>query len=216
MTPPVPRATPLGDRAILLVFGDRIDAATHRRVTAATAAIRRAAPAGLEEVVPAYATLAAWFDPAVRRYRDLAGELQHLAGSAAATTAAAGRAWRIPVRYDGPDLAWVAERTGLSPADVVARHSAGEYTVFLLGFVPGFAYLGALDPSLALPRRPSPRRRVPAGSVAIAGAQTAVYPLETPGGWHLIGRTDLVLFDPERDPAALLAPGDTVRFDPIP
>ncbi|HEX9167224.1 MAG TPA: 5-oxoprolinase subunit PxpB, partial [Gemmatimonadales bacterium] len=124
-----------------------------------------------------------------------------------------GREWVIPVRYDGPDLEWVAARTGLNPDEVVRRHSARLYTVYLLGFVPGFAYLGELDPTLVLPRRSTPRQRVPAGSVAIAGAQTAVYPLATPGGWHLIGQTTLRLFDPEREPPALLAAGDTVRFE---
>ncbi len=112
------------------------------------------------------------------------------------------------------EAAIVAERTGLVPLDVVRRHTEPDYDVYFLGFVPGFAYLGPVDPALVLPRRPTPRRRVPAGSVAIAGAQTGVYPLETPGGWHLIGHTDVVLFDPERNPPNLLAAGDRVRFSP--
>jgi len=112
-------------------------------------------------------------------------------------------------------LAEVAERTGLSRAEVIRRHTDPTYDVHFLGFVPGFAYLGPLDPALVLPRRAAPRRRVPAGTVAIAGAQTGVYPLETPGGWHLIGHTDAVLFDPARDPPNLLAAGDRVRFSPV-
>jgi KipI family sensor histidine kinase inhibitor len=133
-----------------------------------------------------------------------------------AIPSAAPRHHEIPVRYDGIDLPDVARRTGLTTHEVIARHTARTYTVNCLGFVPGFGYLGALDPTLALPRRDEPRRRVPAGSVAIAGSQTAVYPLETPGGWHLIGRTSVVMFDVTADPPALLVAGDTVRFTVAP
>jgi KipI family sensor histidine kinase inhibitor len=115
----------------------------------------------------------------------------------------------------GPDLDAVAEHAGLSRDDVIARHAAAEYTVAMLGFAPGFPYLLGLDRALQVPRRPSPRTRVPAGSVAIGGAQTGIYPRELPGGWHLIGRTPLVLFDPAREPPCLLAPGDRVRFREI-
>lgn len=128
---------------------------------------------------------------------------------------ASGRIVEIPVRYggdDGPDLADVAAHTGLTPDEVVRRHSAGTYTVYFLGFQPGFAYLGGLDPALATPRRAEPRLAVPAGAVGIGGEQTGVYPAAAPGGWQLIGRTELALFEPERDPPSLLAPGDTVRF----
>jgi len=121
----------------------------------------------------------------------------------------------IPVRYGGMDLEAVANSTGLSTAEVIARHSNREYSVDLLGFVPGFAYLSELDASLQLPRRAEPRSRVAAGSVAIAGAQTAVYPLDTPGGWHIIGRTETPMFDPAREQPALLRAGDTVRFERV-
>ncbi len=123
------------------------------------------------------------------------------------------RTYLIQVHYDGADLDAVAAATGLSVGEVIARHTARPYTVDLLGFVPGFAYLSELDPSLQLPRRPEPRPRVKAGSVAIAAAQTGVYPLDTPGGWHIIGRTETVMFDPAREPAALLRAGDVVRFE---
>lgn len=126
-----------------------------------------------------------------------------------------GRVVEIPVRYggaDGPDLADVAAHTGLSPQEVVRRHSEGRYLVYFLGFQPGFAYLGGLDPALATPRRAEPRLAVPAGAVGIGGEQTGIYPAVAPGGWQLIGHTDTVLFDPRRDPPALLSPGDTVRF----
>jgi KipI family sensor histidine kinase inhibitor len=119
------------------------------------------------------------------------------------------------VTYDGPDLSEVAQRTGMTPESVIDIHCSREYRVYMLGFAPGFAYLGDLDQRLALPRRESPRKRVSKGSVAIAEAQTAVYPSSTPGGWHLIGRTEVTMFDPTRDPPATLAVGDRVRFERI-
>ena len=124
----------------------------------------------------------------------------------------------IPVRYggaDGPDLLEVAERVGLASERVAELHASVVYRVAILGFMPGFAYLGELPQALRLPRRDTPRTRVPAGSVAIAGLQTAVYPAATPGGWHLLGRTDVRLWDIDRDPPAMLRPGDQVRFEPI-
>lgn len=127
----------------------------------------------------------------------------------------AGRV-EIPVRYDGDDLDDVAEATGLSVEAVIERHTAGEYQSAFCGFAPGFAYLGGLDPALVLPRRDTPRTRVPAGSVAIAAGYTAVYPDESPGGWHLLGRTEVALWDLERDPPATLAPGTVVRFVAVP
>lgn len=213
MPAPPLRVDPLGDRAVLLTFGEGIDPAVHARVAALARQLRRSPPAGVEDIVPAYTTLAAWFDPARRRHEELAEELLEREAATGGAAAALGREWVIPVRYDGPDLEWVAARTGLGRDEVVRRHAEPCYTVYLLGFVPGFAYLGDLDPALVLPRRSTPRQRVAAGSVAIAGAQTAVYPLATPGGWHLIGHTALRLFDPGRNPPALLAAGDTVRFE---
>lgn len=126
-----------------------------------------------------------------------------------------GRVVEIPVRYGGaagPDLQAVAQHCGLTPKQVIARHTAAEYTVFFLGFQPGFAYLGGLDPMLATPRHATPRQQVPAGSVAIGGNQTGIYPAASPGGWQIIGHSELVLFDPERQPPSALQPGDTVRF----
>lgn len=128
-----------------------------------------------------------------------------------------GRRVDIPVHYGGstgPDLEDVARHCGLTPDEVVRRHAAAEYIVFFIGFQPGFAYLGGLDAALHTPRRAEPRVAVPAGSVGIGGAQTGIYPLATPGGWQLIGRTALALFDPQAEPPTLLAPGDRVRFVP--
>ena len=172
--------------------------------------------AGVREVVPGMHNLTVDLDPAAP---DLERLLDRMRGDwqEAAATSTSPRRVEIPVDYgadDGPDLELVARHTGLSPEEVVRLHSAGEYTVYFLGFLAGFAYLGGLDPRLATPRRADPRRVVPAGSVAIGGAQTGVYPLNSPGGWQLIGRTSLTLFDPGRSAPSLLSPGDTVRFLP--
>ncbi|HEU4629615.1 MAG TPA: 5-oxoprolinase subunit PxpB [Gemmatimonadaceae bacterium] len=217
-----PRIAPLGDGAITVALGDAVEPALNARVHRLAAAVRAAALPGVVDVVPAYAAVTVFYEPLHHGHAELAAALAPLAEAAvrdapaAAPTsdATSGSLHRIPVRYDGPDLAEVARRTGLTPEEVVRRHAERTYAVYLLGFVPGFAYLGDLDASLVLPRRADPRPRVPVGAVAIAGRQTAVYPLPTPGGWHLIGRTDAPLFDAARTPPALLAPGDRVRFVP--
>lgn len=211
-----PRVEPLGDSALLVVLGEGTDPSLMARVVGLAERIGRARLAGVHDVVPAYGSVAVFFD-ALRQAGEPLAEQLVLAAQAPEVPADAPRRVThvLPVRYDGPDLADVAERTGLSPAEVIRRHSEPAYDVHFLGFAPGFAYLGPLDAALVLPRRAEPRRRVPVGSVAIAGAQTGVYPLETPGGWHLIGRTETVLFDPGRDPPNLLAPGDRVRFSPV-
>lgn len=211
------RWLPLGDSALTLVFGDTIDPLVHARILAVTRDLRARPPRGVTEVVPAYSTLGIWFDPLEREAADLASELVDIAEqmNGQAGEPADSRELVIPVRYDGPDLDEVASRLGLPREEVIRRHSGTSYRVYMLGFVPGFAFLGLLDPSLEVPRRSSPRLKVPAGSVAIAGRQTAVYPLDTPGGWHLLGRTDVTLFDASREPPALLRVGDRVRFEAI-
>jgi len=222
------RIEPLGDRALLVTLADdgaRIGATTSARVRAAAARLRGAHEA-LTDVVPAYASVAVHYDPARVRCRHeepphdalarwVAARLERL-GDAGAEQ---GRLVEIPVRYGGehgPDLASLAEARDLAIEEVVALHTAPEYVVHFVGFMPGFAYLGGLDPRLATPRREVPRTSVPAGSVGIGGAQTGVYPVASPGGWQLIGRTDVPLFDPSREPAALLAAGDRVRFRAVP
>ena len=210
----------VGDAALLAVVGDAIDADLNAWVHRAADDVRRgrAGAAALGAPVPGYASLLVPFDPETCS-EDAARALLEatLRRTADSPPRAAGQPIEIPVRYggaDGPDLADVAERTGLAQAEVVAAHAGTVYRVFLVGFVPGFPYLGILPEQLALPRRATPRLRVPAGSVAIAGRQTGIYPSATPGGWHLIGRTDAPIWDPRRDPPALLAPGDRVRFVP--
>lgn len=215
--PDRPSIVPLGDTALSILLGDRVDAALAARVRALAERIRSAGLEPVREVVVGYAALTVWYDALRTDYTVIAGALQSILDQSPAASPAAGtpREHRIPVRYDGPDLTEVADRTGLAVSEVIARHSNRWYEVYLIGFVPGWAYLGDLDPALVLPRRSVPRTRVPAGSVAIAGAQTGVYPLATPGGWHLLGRTSVVLFDPSAEPPALLAPGDRVRFVPV-
>lgn len=221
----------LGDRALLLRLGNGIDAALNARTHAAAEAVRAADLPGVTDIVPAYASVAVHYDPLAwnaaesalppgeRLAERLLALLRSCSAAAANDTAAAAQsAVEIPVLYGGeagPDLGEVARLARLDEAEVVARHAAGDYRVAMLGFAPGFPYLLGLDPALHAPRRANPRTRVPAGSVAIGGAQTGVYPRELPGGWQIIGRTPLILFDAARDPAALLAPGRRVRFRAI-
>jgi len=226
---------PFGDSAFLVILGDRVDEGLNRQVhgLARELAERCSAADGWAMPVPAYASLLLPYDPerldasdAERHLRTAMDEAAALAGPSGASVGpdplgepgGDAQALQIPVRYggpDGPDLEQVAASLGLSPQEVVRRHAARTYRVFVLGFAPGFAYLGPLAPELRLPRRAEVRPRVPAGSVAIAGDQTAVYPFETPGGWHILGRTDLALWDPAADPPALLRPGARVRFAPV-
>jgi len=175
------------------------------------AALRGLDPPGVVELVPAYRTVLIVADPGqAEALDDLAARLPGLELPPA--EAVAGEPVEIPVRYDGEDLPEVAGLTGLEPEEVVRRHTAPEYTVAFLGFSPGFPYLVGLDPALQVPRRDTPRTSIPAGSVGLAGNQTGIYPTATPGGWQLIGRTEVTLFDPARDPPALLAPGTRLRF----
>lgn len=212
-----PAIAPLGESALLVTLGDRVDREIAARVHALTAALHAARIPGIHDIVPAYASLAVYFDRTRTSRAVVEDALAPVVAAAMREPAALGGTGllEIPTRYDGADLDEVARATGLDAAEVVARHAARTYVVYALGFAPGFAYLGDLDPALVLPRRAAPRTRVPAGSVAIAGAQTAVYPSATPGGWHLVGTTSLAMFDPQRDPPALLAAGDQVRFVPV-
>ena len=165
----------------------------------------------VREAVVGAGNLTLRFDAKAVGYDALRRALAHAWEDARDDTATA-RTVEIAVSYDGEDLRAVADACGCSEAEVVALHAAGAYVVAFVGFLPGFAYLDGLDARLHLPRRATPRPRVPAGAVAIAGAQSAVYPFNSPGGWHIIGRTEARMFDPRSEPAALLAPGDRVRF----
>lgn len=212
-----PRYHPAGDGALLVEFGATISPALNRRVRALLAALDADPPPGLLDLVPAYATLLIVYDPLALAHDALLARLRALEG-AAGEAAPPSRRVAIPVAYGGefgPDLADVAAHTGLSEAEVIARHSAGAYPVYFLGFAPGFPYLGGLDPALATPRLPSPRTAVPAGSVGIGGDQTGIYSLPTPGGWRIIGRTPLRLYDPAAPEPFLLRAGDVLAPRPI-
>ena len=208
-----PRVRDAGDSALLLELEPVIDESVNQRAIAIAAALRREPIAGIRDVVPTYRSVAVHFDPLA-----VDVEVVRDAIARARSTPAIARDSRlleVPVTYGGdagPDLADVAALVGVPADDVIARHVSREYRVFMLGFLPGFAYMGSVDPAIAVPRRASPRTRVPAGSVGIAGQQTGIYPMESPGGWQIIGRTELAIFDPQRTPAAVFAPGDRVRF----
>jgi len=213
---------PLGETALLLRFGDGLDPAVSARVHAAATVLRAAQLPGLVDIAPAYATLALHYEPAAwldanggKPWRNFGAAVRAVLAAPPIEGTLAPRVVEVSVCYGGdfgPDLDALASHANLAPAEVIARHVGVVYTVAMLGFAPGFAYLFGLDPALQMPRRASPRTRVPAGSVAIGGAQTGIYPSELPGGWQLIGRTPLVLFDARRDPPSLLMPGDRVRF----
>lgn len=210
------RLVPCGDRALLCYLGDTLDEETSRRVHGLAGALRGAHPA-IVDVTPGFHALMVEYDPVRIRLEHLVSLVRDAAARASAAEEQ-GRVVEIPVIYGGdhgPDLDAVAAHTGLAPEEVAARHAAGAYRVYCLGFSPGFPYLGGLDPLLSTPRLDEPRVHVPAGSVGLGGRLTGIYPGGGPGGWRLIGRTPVRLFDPRRDPPALLTPGDQVRFVPV-
>lgn len=213
------RISAAGDAAFVLELPAAMDVATSARAVAIAGAVSSAMAGRVRDVVVGYHTVTVYFDPARFEASEVKADLASVAGSAAAAAPAHGAHLEIPVCYGGelgPDLATVAAATERTEQEVVELHASRDYRVFVIGFVPGFAYMGPVDPPLGtLGRRATPRTRVPAGSVAIAGGQTGIYPVETPGGWHILGRTPVRPFDPARTPPALFAPGDHVRFRPI-
>ena len=204
-----------GDSALLLELDAVIDPDVNARAVGIARAIAGGRFAGVRDVIPTYRSVAVHFDPLATDVAALTEAM--LEAVDAAPEARDGALVEVPVSYggdDGPDLRDVAAFAGLSESDVIDRHCAVEYRVFMLGFLPGYAYMGIVDEAIAAPRKTTPRTRVPAGSVGIAGRQTGIYPRQSPGGWQLIGRTSVPVFDPSRDPASLFAPGDRVRFVP--
>jgi KipI family sensor histidine kinase inhibitor len=213
---PIPRILPCGDAALAVEFGSAIDPRLNARVLALDVRAN-AGIAGVVETVPTYRSLLVHYDPVATDFETLSSTLLHLS-SDLPDEPVEGRLWRIPVVYGGPfgiDLKDVAERHGLSPAQVIEKHSAPIYRVYMIGFVPGYAYLGGLDPDLATPRRETPRTKTPAGTISIGGIQAVVASIEAPSGWHLLGRTPVRSFKLDRNPVFLLDAGDRVRFDPI-
>ncbi len=216
------RIEPLGDAAVYAEFSVSLDLRVNESLQAVAIALRERAPSWVRDVVPSLGGLALHFDPghpeipsapleaAIALLRDRL--------KATARNPAPDREVEVPVCYDaefGLDLEEVAAKTGLSPAEIVRRHASREHRVLMVGFAPGMPYIGGLDARLSVPRRATPRTRMPSGAIAIANAQSVVYPFEIAGGWSVLGRTPSKIFDPRRDPPCLLLPGDRVWFKPI-
>lgn len=207
-----------GEDAMMLYLGEETSPETAARVQAATAAVEQALGMDLVDLVPSYASLLIIYDPWRTDHLDVAHRVRAALATLHNTTASIGGSVVLPVYYDsevGADLASLAQRSGLSIEEVIALHSGTEYRVYAIGFAPGFAYLGQVDERIAAPRLATPRQKVPRGAVAIADRQTAIYPAVSPGGWNLIGRCPVRMFDPDSEPSMPVAVGDRVRFEPV-
>ncbi|MBI3503210.1 MAG: 5-oxoprolinase subunit PxpB [Proteobacteria bacterium] len=212
------RILPCGDAALTVEFGDTVDSAINARVLGFDAAVTKAAIGGVVETIPTYRSLFVQYDPVAIGFADLAARLKAIA-AAARPQAANGRRWRVPVVYGGEagmDLDDVARRHGLTTRELIARHAAGDYRIYMIGFTPGFAYLGGLDPTIATPRRDAPRAVTPPGAVMIGGVQACIQCQAAPSGWHVLGRTPMRNFHPARDPVFLMGSGDSVSFYEVP
>lgn len=208
-----PRIRAMGDAAVLVELGSTLDAALNARVHVLARRVEKVR--GVTVTVPGYATLLVEYDPARCGYDGLCREIENAMTGTEAAAEQEARVVEIPTRYGGefgPDLDFVARHNDITTAELIAFHTGRVYQVFMLGFAPGFPYLGITDEKIVAPRLETPRRRVPAGSVALAGRQTGIYPRESPGGWRLIGHTAVRLFDPAREPPVLLRAGDYVQF----
>ena len=214
-----PRLSPLGDSALVVEFGDEIDEATNLRATAFADLLEAERLADVVETVTSFVGVTLLYDLLGCSYEELRAQVEQLLEAMPnEAEQVESRSVEIPVCYGGelgPDLEWVADHNDLSADEVVSIHCEPTYRVYMVGFVPGFPYLGGTSERIRAPRLESPRGRVPAGSVGIAGEQTGVYPVESPGGWRLIGRTPMRLFDPNREPPAMMTAGDSVRFTAI-
>lgn len=209
-----------GECAVTVEFSRQIDSSAGAAAIALAGRPRQRNTTGIFEIIPTYRSVTICYDPLVISYRDLkrliAACVRH--PDAAVQDDAAVKRFYIPVCYGGafgPDLEYIARRTGLDPREVVRRHISREYPINMIGFLPGFPYLSGLDASIAAPRLENPRELIPAGSVGIGGNQTGVYPIASPGGWRLIGRTPVRLYDPHRNPPVLYRAGDRIRFYPV-
>ncbi|MEE9247139.1 MAG: 5-oxoprolinase subunit PxpB, partial [Dehalococcoidia bacterium] len=204
-----------GDRALYIEVGDVISPQVNRRVKGLLDAIDEAAIEGVQALAPTYRSILVYYDPLKIPLEELKQRLSDLGRALPDASSSEARIFEIPTLYGGefgPDLDFVASHTGLSPEEVIRIHAGTDYLVYMVGFNPGFPYLGGMPENIATPRLETPRVKIPAGSVGIAEAQTGIYPLESPGGWRLIGRSPLKMFDPSRDPPALVEAGDLVRF----
>lgn len=210
--------SPLGDQAIVIEVGQEISEEVQAKVRMVVQLLEDRPPNWMVEAIPAFTTIALFYDPVIALYETVETELKNLLQHGEEAADFEGRTVEIPVCYGGefgPDLEFVAKHNGLTPEEVVAIHSGGTYSVHMIGFAPGFPFIGGMSEKIAAPRRDSPRLRIPERTVGIAGKQTGVYPIETPGGWQLIGRTPLRLFRPEDEVPSLLRAGDKIIFKEI-
>ena len=210
-----PRIVPLGDSSLLVQFGSEIDISINQRVHALANLVDASSIPGIVETVPAYGTLLVQYDPLILSFTQIKNILRERISRVEGTASRKPRQVKVPVRYGGEygvDLESVARHLQLRVEDVVRIHTQRIYTVYMMGFTPGFPYMGKLDDALVMPRLETPRTHVPAGTVAIAGLQTGIYPIASPGGWQLIGWTPLKLFDPTSETPFLFAPGEEVKF----
>lgn len=210
-----PEIIPLGDSVLLAHLGEEIDLTINQRVHALAALINSSPLYGVIETVPAYATLAIHYDPLLLTYDEIRNWVSEILAGLEDVSPNTPRQFEIPVQYGGEygvDLISVAEYHGLQVEDVIRIHSEKTYTIYMMGFTPGFPYMGKLDDAIATPRLDTPRTRVHTGTVAIAGSQTGIYPIDSPGGWRLIGHTSMRIFDPSSESPFLFSPGDEIRF----
>ncbi len=214
---PPPAIHPCGDAALTVEFAPRVDAGINARVLGLDAALTAAGLTGVNETAPSYGSVLVYYDPLATTFELLRHRILQLCLTAPDITDT-GAGWVIPVAYGGNhgfDLAAVAHHHGMAADEIVERHTSARYRVFMVGFLPGFTYLGGLDPDLAIPRRPVPRVTVPAGSIVIGGVQTAIGSIVGPSGWHVVGSTPVRPFMPRRDPVIFIKPGDTIVFEAI-
>ena len=212
------RFLPCGEAAVTVEFSREIKEETNAVIRYLASRLESGALAGVRETVPAFCSLTVYFDPLLLPYEALQKEILAILSRASQSETASRRIFCIPVCYEGeyaPDMEDVCRLTGLNREEVIRLHSGRDYLIYMLGFLPGFPYLGGMDPRLEAPRLDSPRTAIPVGSVGIGGKQTGIYPLSSPGGWRLIGRVPVTLYDPQREPAVLYRAGDHIRFFPI-
>ena len=207
-----------GDKGLLVEYGDKIDPEINAKVRAISLSIEKADIDGVEEVIPTYRSILITYNPTKISFKDLKENIKNMEKNLSKVELPAPRTIEIPVVYGGeygPDIEFVAKHNGLTVEEVIDIHSKGKYLIYMIGFTPGFPFLGGLSEKLFTPRLETPRVKVPAGSVGIANNQTGIYPIDSPGGWRIIGRTPIKLYDPSKDPPVILSPGDFIRFVPI-
>ncbi|WP_173915549.1 5-oxoprolinase subunit PxpB [Halobacillus sp. Marseille-Q1614] len=215
--------TPLGDQAVVVTLSETINDDAQKKVRFLTQTLEESAPEWVVEYIPAFTTVTIFYNPLYFKnssfpYEQAKAYMEELLSTVTEKETEEPRTIEIPVCYGGdfgPDLEFVAKHNGLSPEEVIDIHQSGEYIVYMIGFAPGFPFIGGMSEKIAAPRRESPRLTIPERSVGIAGNQTGVYPIETPGGWQLIGRTPVKLFTPEEETPSLLKAGDRIRFKVI-